>query len=461
MAINGTSASETLYGTSGADTINGQGGNDNIKGGGGADTIDGGTGFDMVFYSDSTAGVSVNLATGRGIGGTAEGDTFVNVEAVWGSSFNDTLTGNDGINDLYGNDGNDVLKGGGGADGLDGGSGNDILKGGGGADYLAGGAGTDTADYSGSAAVNGTMGVFVNLQDNLAYYGEAEGDTFSSIENVTGSAYDDYLTGTDVANGFRGNDGNDTFFALGGNDVLDGGNGNDILEGGAGADTMTGGAGDDTYYVDNAADVINDLAGQGRDAVYVTASYALAAANEIEYLYSYEPQGTAALNLSGNDFGQFIMGTDGGNVLRGFGGADTLDARGGFDQLFGGDGADILTGGGGPDDLIGGLGADMFVYFDMSDTGTVPGTFDVIHDFNKAEGDVINVSPMDSNPLIDGVQHWTFVGGAPLTAPGQISVANDGVDTLLLFNTDTDGAAEAVIKVGGLQPVDAGWFLLA
>jgi len=113
------------------------------------------------------------------------------------------------------------------------------------------------------------------------------------------------------------------------------------------------------------------VAGQGRDAVYVTASYALAAANEIEYLYSYEPQGTAALNLSGNDFGQFIMGTDGGNVLRGFGGADTLDARGGFDQLFGGDGADILTGGARGDDLIGGAGADMFVYFDISENNYI------------------------------------------------------------------------------------------
>src|SRR5712671_4654491 len=94
--INGTNFDDTLYGTSGADSIFGFAGNDTIKGGGGADRIDGGAGVDMVFYSDSSIGVSVNLATGRGVGGTADGDTFVNVENVWGSSFNDTITGNDG-----------------------------------------------------------------------------------------------------------------------------------------------------------------------------------------------------------------------------------------------------------------------------------------------------------------------------------------------------------------------------
>src|SRR3954469_8767540 len=70
--IKGTNLDDTLYGTSAADTIYGAGGNDNITGGGGADRIGGGSRFDMVFYSDSSVGVSVNLATGRGLGGTAE-----------------------------------------------------------------------------------------------------------------------------------------------------------------------------------------------------------------------------------------------------------------------------------------------------------------------------------------------------------------------------------------------------
>ena len=50
-------------------------GNDTLKGFGGADRLDGGAGIDTVFYGDSSAGVGINLATGRWVGGSAEGDT--------------------------------------------------------------------------------------------------------------------------------------------------------------------------------------------------------------------------------------------------------------------------------------------------------------------------------------------------------------------------------------------------
>ena len=136
--IKGTNYSDSLYGGAEADSIFGYNGNDTLKGGGGADLLDGGNGIDTIFYGDSTVGVSVDLATGRGFGGTAQGDTYVSIENVYASTYNDTLTGNDGANELYGLDGNDVLRGGGGADRLDGGNGDDILKGGGGADYLVG-----------------------------------------------------------------------------------------------------------------------------------------------------------------------------------------------------------------------------------------------------------------------------------------------------------------------------------
>jgi Ca2+-binding RTX toxin-like protein len=76
------------------------------------------------------------LATGTGIGGHAQGDTFTSIENVTGSSDNDSLTGNGG---------NNVLDGGVGDDTLDGGSGNDTLYGGDGSDTLTGGAGNDVA----------------------------------------------------------------------------------------------------------------------------------------------------------------------------------------------------------------------------------------------------------------------------------------------------------------------------
>jgi hypothetical protein len=95
----------------------------------------------------------------------------------------------------------------------------------------------------------------------------------------------------------------------------------------------------------------------------------------------------------------------------------------------------------------------------VTESSTVPGTSDVIHDFNLAQGDKIDVSEMDSNPLMADTQDWTFTGTATFTAPGQIGTGSDGVDTFIFFNTDTDAGAEATIRVLGLQIVDANWFL--
>src|SRR5262245_20569165 len=194
--IKGTNLDDSLYGGAAADSIYGYDGNDVLKGGGGADLLDGGNGLDTIFYADSSVGVAVNLATGHGYGGTADGDTYVSIENVYGSSFNDTLTGNDGANALYGLDGNDVLKGGGGSDTLDGGNGDDILTGGAGADHLVGGAGSDTADYSQAGAFvdpfGAVWGVVIDLLNNRGAWSDAQGDTFSGVENATGSSYSDF-----------------------------------------------------------------------------------------------------------------------------------------------------------------------------------------------------------------------------------------------------------------------------
>ena len=64
--------------------------------------MDGGTGFDIASYSDALQGVIVDLASGTGLGGDAEGDTLVKIEGVLGSSFDDILTGDAGDNLLIG-----------------------------------------------------------------------------------------------------------------------------------------------------------------------------------------------------------------------------------------------------------------------------------------------------------------------------------------------------------------------
>ncbi len=247
----GTAGDDTLpvagKTNAGAETYKGLAGNDLIKGGAGADIIDGGAGTDVASYAGSTA-VNVNLKTGVASGGHATGDKLISIENLLGSSYGDTLTGNDG---------------------------NNVLNGGAGADKLDGGAGTDTASYFGAQA-----GVTANLADAAANTGDAKGDTYVSIENLSGSSYADKLYGNSGANQLTGNAGNDLLDGGRGNDVLDGGDGNDTLIGGRGADDLTGGAGADTFVFKSAADstvrsagqdTILDFSGVGGDRIDLSA----------------------------------------------------------------------------------------------------------------------------------------------------------------------------------------------
>ena len=227
--LSGGPGSDTLSGGAGDDSLFGGSGNDVLVGGAGADVLNGGAGIDLVSYSDSAAGVQVDLRTGEGTGGDAEGDRLISIERVTGSSYADKLTGNARNNVLSGGAGDDTLSGGAGDDSLFGGAGNDVLLGGAGADVLNGGDGIDRVSYAGSAA-----GVQVDLRTGEGTGGDAEGDRLISIERVTGSSYADRLTGNAEDN------------------VLSGGAGNDTLSGGLGKDVLTGGAGADVFVFDTA-----------------------------------------------------------------------------------------------------------------------------------------------------------------------------------------------------------------
>ncbi len=283
-----TNGADNIYGLDGNDFIYGLGGNDMLKGGGGADYLDGGTGVDTASYVDSTAGVVVSLAAGTGSGGTAEGDTLVNIENLTGSSHNDTLTGSNGVNILDGGNGNDTLYGLNGADVLIGGDGNDLLKGGGGADLLTGGNGVDTVSYFTSPG-----GVFASLNTGVGHYSDAEGDSFHGIENLTGSGYGDSLYGDGGDNVILGLGGSDYLVGYAGADNIQGGDGNDSVQGNGGADTLRGDAGNDNVY------------GQG-----------------------------------GKDV---LFGGDGDDLVRGGGGADAINGGAGNDNLIGNNGKDAFV----------------------------------------------------------------------------------------------------------------------
>jgi Ca2+-binding RTX toxin-like protein len=115
-SVDGSQGNDSLSGNAGANTLAGWDGDDVLRGGAGADRLDGGAGSDTASYYTGSVKVVVNLATGTGAGGDAQGDTYVGIENVNGSTGADEITGSAQANALNGWAGQDVLTGGGGAD---------------------------------------------------------------------------------------------------------------------------------------------------------------------------------------------------------------------------------------------------------------------------------------------------------------------------------------------------------
>lgn len=116
-------------------TFDGRGGNDHISGGAGNDLLRGGDGIDTVSYEYAKAGVRIDLATGFATGGAGR-DTLSGFEIVVGSTYGDTIIGNEERKTLSGGAGDDTIvtvggfaaiRTGGGFDRVDGGSGVDTL----------------------------------------------------------------------------------------------------------------------------------------------------------------------------------------------------------------------------------------------------------------------------------------------------------------------------------------------
>jgi Ca2+-binding RTX toxin-like protein len=303
--LNGDALANRIDGGAGDDILFGGDGDDWLVGGAGADQLNGGAGLNGVSYAGSKLEVTVNLGTLTATGGDATGDTLRNFINAEGGSGRDTLIGD--------NRGN-LLIGGGGRDMLDGGTGNDTLRGGAGPDQLFGGAGTDIIDYAGSSAA-----VTVSLATNTATGGDAQGDTFSGIEGVTGSALADRLSGDSGADAITGGAGDDTILAGDGNDTVIGGAGADITEGGIGLDTLS--------YAGSTDNV----------QVFLEGGWAFGGDGSGDRFSGFE-------NLRGGEVSDGLYGDSGNN------------------RIEGGAGGDYIRGGGGTDKLIGGTGDDAFYF---------------------------------------------------------------------------------------------------
>ncbi len=336
--IIGNDAADNLNGGAGNDTISGGAGNDILIGGLGSDNLNGGTGNDTASYVGSSTGVTINLALGTGMGGDAQGDTLSNIANIVGSGFNDILISNtaanafDGaagvdtvsyansstavyanfllgiggagdangdtyisIENLIGSNTGDQLVGDSHANVLDGGAGNDVLVGNGGGDTFIGGAGLDTVDYGSS-----TIGVYLNLTLGTG----PSGDTFQSVENITGSVFGDVLIGDNGANTMKGGFGNDYIVA---------GNGADYMDGGADLDTIS-------YETATTGVFVNLGNGTGANG---------------GVLVNFE-------NIVGSAFGDVLYGNNGSNTINGGAGNDYIVGGAGSDALIGGSGGDVF-----------------------------------------------------------------------------------------------------------------------
>jgi trimeric autotransporter adhesin len=505
--IIGNSSNNTIKSGAGNDTLNSGAGDDKLNPGTGADKIDGGAGNDTLTINNSTdtADTTITYTTttnGTITGGSNNGTTFQNIEGVeittgagndninvsaattnfgvtvYGGAGNDTIVGSATAfsQSLSGDDGNDNITGGNIGDYLYGGAGNDTLDGGTGSDAMSGGTGDDTyiVDNIGDTATELANQGIDTIQSSVTY---VLSNNSLDVENLI-------LTGTADLNG-TGNALDNTITGNAGNNTLDGGAGNDTLIGGAGADTMIGGTGNDTYIVDNAGDIVTEAPGAGTDTVQSSISYTLT--DNVENLTL---TGTGDINGTGNGLANTITGNAGNNILDGGAGADTMIGGAGNDTYIVDNVGDIvteapgagtdtvqssisytltdnvenltltgtadingtgnvlnntITGNAGNNILDGGAGADTMIGGFGNDTYIVDNAGDIVTEAAGAGTDTVQSSI--SYTLTDNVENLTLTGTADINGTG------NGLDNTIIGNAGNnilDGGTGADTMIGGV-----------
>jgi Ca2+-binding RTX toxin-like protein len=348
--IEGLDGNDKLTGGAGNDSIFGGNSNDTLLGGLGGDVLDGGVGRDRVSYRESVIGVVADMTNTAVNAGEAVGDSYVAVEDLEGSGYNDTLGGDAQANNILGLEGNDRIEGRAGSDSLYGGDGNDTLVGGDGSDRLDGGNGTDFATYD-----TATVAVRIDLVTSSLNLGDARGDSFVGIEGFILSGFADTFSGSTLGEQAFGGAGNDTLSGLGGNDLLSGGAGNDSIYGGDGDDTLIGGAGADRIE----GGVGTDLVSYADATAAVRVDFATTALNTGDAVGDTY---VTVEGIEGSAFADILAGDGGVNRIYGQVGNDQIWGRAGNDLLYGGDGDDTILGGTGSDTISGGAGFDIASY---------------------------------------------------------------------------------------------------
>ena len=466
-----------VLGSNFADTLLGNDADNEFTGFAGNDTINGGNGFDSVRYDQATGAMSIDLLSQQASGGNEGQDSLISIEAAWGGAFNDSISGNRADNWLVGGAGNDSLSGSDGNDTLEGGLGNDVLR---------GDAGSDWAAYWGAPSAVVVMLDLASGNGGISS-GGAGSDTFIDIENLSGSDFNDTLTGSAGDNqldgragndSLSGGDGNDTLSGGSGDDSLSGGNGNDNLSGGAGDDTLRGGTGNDSVLGNEGADQIR--ADAGNDTLDGGLILDRANYTDGNTLTFADANAGVTLNLSGIS-GDGSVGQ--GTAQDGFGGTDivrnlsfivgsgyddliTGSAALVFEQFEGGSGNDTIDGGAITDPIFGRdsnranyTNASYAVVVDLA-AGTASGGAgnDTLIHINQLRGSAYNDSLFGTDSSAYVEQFEGRAGNDTIDGRGGIDVARyDNAPVAVLANLSTGvafdgyGSTDTLINIEGLR----------
>ena len=448
--VTGSQFGDTLLGSS-----NPSGTSEVFEGRGGNDLIDGRGGFDRADYNNdpaTTAGITVNLAAGTVIGDATVGtDTLRSVEAVRGTNFADTYSatgfgaastnaGSNGtFNEFTGNGGNDSITG----------NGNTRLS------------------YQ-TATSGVTVDIAAGTADGDASVGH---DTFTGVNAINASFFDDTLLGSA---------GNETFTGYAGNDFIDGRGGFDTASynniyfttGGISVNLATGTVVGDASIGTDTLRSIEGIQGTNFADSFVATGYGLAGAlnvgnngnfNQFEglagddsitgncntrILYTNATGGVVIHLQAGTAIGDSSVGNDsfvGVNSALGSNFADTYDATGfngvtsagafgPFNSFQGQGGDDLITGNGNTQLLFGNATAGVIV--DLT-AGTASGDASVGHD--TITGGVNSVIGSNFNDTITGSSaNENFSGGT-----GNDTINGGGGNDVI-----TGGAGDDIIDGG-------------
>jgi Ca2+-binding RTX toxin-like protein len=362
-----------------------------------------------------------------------------------GTDGDDQISGTNVADRIVAGDGVDVLRSGLGDDTLDGGDGNDRLVGGRGNDtYVFGpGSGQDTiVEFQGSQdTIRMAAGVapsdVVVTQNNkdlvfslnggadrltVSLYFRARPLQIEQVQFADGTVWDQAflqdltqpaITGTGGSDSLMGTNGNDRLAGLAGDDQLTGLDGDDRLDGGTGVDQLTGGAGDDTYIVDDAGDVVTELANDGVDTVQSAVTRTLDA--NVERLTLV---GTSAVNGTGNDLDNVLTGNSAANTLTGGAGNDTY--------VVGENDTVVELAGEGTDTVQSGVSATLGAHVEnltLTGSASRTGTGNALDNVLQADGSI--------SILAGGAGNDTYLIGPNGDDDILVETATGGIDTVI------------------------------